>query len=170
MAYVSDLLDVARAAKLRGMLSRGFAWLGLDTVVQTLLVGTDGEVDKAEFEAMFDGWMVFMPATSPPPSFYEDVANATRTYYPFDNASYSSISPYVTMPPLRENTKHPTNRTCDANKASTGFDDNNATQGSCSGPGGTAAANPVCVLQVRYKPVRRDHALRLRRRVAPKCA
>ncbi len=136
MAYVADLLDVARAAKLRGMLSRGFAWLGLETVVQTLLVGQDGEVDKAEFEGMFDGWMVFMPATNPPPSFYEDVANATRTYYPFDNASYSSISPYVPCHHCAKIRSNPRIARALQKKASAGFDDSNATQGSRSGPGG----------------------------------
>ena len=30
--YIADVLDVARGAKRRDMLSQGWAWLGLDTV------------------------------------------------------------------------------------------------------------------------------------------
>ncbi len=38
--YIADVLDVARGAKRRDMLSQGWAWLGLDTVCP--LPGVDG--------------------------------------------------------------------------------------------------------------------------------
>ena len=123
-------------------------------IADALLVATDRPIDPIERSSLFDGWMFFIPTTSATPSFYDAVANATREHYRFNNASTVTISPCVPMgdarpmqrPHLRRNRAHLCLLSACAARV-------------------LPSIHPPRT-QVRSEPLRRNHALRVRRGAA----
>ena len=62
IANSSDVLIVALAAKGRGMLFEGWAWLGLDTVAGAEMSAIDGLESTEAVKAAMHGWVYFPSA------------------------------------------------------------------------------------------------------------
>jgi hypothetical protein len=82
MAFGPDVLTVALAAKKRGMLVQGWAWLGLDTVA-----GADGsalhQLESPEAaKAAMQAWVYFEPTNAAPAAFFARARAATRANFP----------------------------------------------------------------------------------------
>jgi hypothetical protein len=82
MAYGPDVLRVALAAKKRGMLVQGWAWLGLDTVAgadaSTIAQLEPPEAAKAAMQA----WVYFEPFNTAPAALFARARAATRATFP----------------------------------------------------------------------------------------
>jgi hypothetical protein len=82
MAFGPDVLRVALAAKKRGMLVQGWAWLGLDTVngadTSAIAQLESPEAAKAAMQA----WVYFEPYNAAPAAFFARARAATRANFP----------------------------------------------------------------------------------------
>ena len=80
LAYGADLAEIAVAARRMGLITEGWAWLGLDVVL-----GADQfveEVARQEARLALDGWIYFEPHTIVPPDFNDRVRDATNSKFP----------------------------------------------------------------------------------------
>jgi hypothetical protein len=95
IAFGPDVLRVALAAKRRGMLVQGWAWLGLDTVA-----GADGfalhQLESSEAaKAAMQAWVYFEPSNVAPTAFFDRARAATRANFPHpfdDDAQLDALS------------------------------------------------------------------------------
>jgi hypothetical protein len=96
MAYSIDVLTVALAAKDRGMLGAGSAWLGLDTVAGAEAFAADGPTSASAAKSALHGWVYFEPSTVAPAAFFDRVREATRAHFPLQPGSGSSpLTPFA---------------------------------------------------------------------------
>ena len=72
-----DMLKIALGAYHRGLLARGWVWLGLDQLggVENEVTGSPEEVANAKLALR--GWVYFQPRSDAPEGFYERARNAT---------------------------------------------------------------------------------------------
>ena len=84
MCYGDGILSFALAARERGMLSAGWAWLGLTDVVGAEVPKATElqDVPRELAAAVMQGWVYFEPHNNGTASFFERVRNASRDYYP----------------------------------------------------------------------------------------
>ena len=82
MANRHEVLRVALAAKGRGMVAQGWAWLGLDTVAGAEVPAIDNLESTEAAKAAMHGWVYFEPHNAAPAAFFDHVAAATRANFP----------------------------------------------------------------------------------------
>jgi hypothetical protein len=82
MAFGPDVLRVALAAKKRGMLVQGWAWLGLDTVAGADASGIDRPESPEAAKAAMQAWVYFEPYNAAPAAFFARARAATRANFP----------------------------------------------------------------------------------------
>jgi hypothetical protein len=74
-------VTAALAAKDRGMLEAGWAWLGLDTVSGADAFAADGPESAEAAKAAMNGWVYFAPSNTAPAAFFDRVREATRAHF-----------------------------------------------------------------------------------------
>ena len=82
MANTLDIVAVALAANHRGMLAKGWAWLGPDTVVGAEMYAIDSAGSTEAAKAAMNHWVYFEPISRMPATFFDRVREATRTHFP----------------------------------------------------------------------------------------
>jgi hypothetical protein len=82
MAFGPDNLRVALAAKKRGMLIQGWAWLGLDTVAGADAFGIEKLESPEAAKAAMQAWVYFEPYNVAPAEFFARARAATRAKFP----------------------------------------------------------------------------------------
>ena len=87
MAQSPEVLRVALAAKGRGMVVQGWAWLGLDTVAGAEMSGIGDLKSTEAAQAAMNGWVFFVPHNAASAAFFEQVAIATRANFPDQSGS-----------------------------------------------------------------------------------
>ncbi len=92
MADSRDVLAMALAAKDRGMMTSGWAWLGLDTVAGAETFGIDLLGSPGDLKAAMDGWVFFEPSNTAPTAFFERVREETREHFPQQQLDSNNIS------------------------------------------------------------------------------
>ena len=93
LAYESDVVAVGLAALAQGMMSAGWAWLGVDNVP-----GADASapVDKAiQARAALNGWLYLEPFNAGTPEFFERVKNASTAVFNVSFANHEGVSPFA---------------------------------------------------------------------------
>ena len=76
-----SVVTAALAAKDRGMLEAGWAWLGLDTVAGAEAFAADGPKSAEAAKAAINGWVYFAPSNTAPAAFFDRVREATRARF-----------------------------------------------------------------------------------------
>ena len=84
MARQMDLMHIALAARDMGMMTEGYAWLGLDSVGEAFQEALNPKHSRlpAGAEYALNGWVYFVAYSGAPASFYKSVLEATRSDFP----------------------------------------------------------------------------------------
>ena len=82
MAFGPEVLRVALAAKTRGMLVQGWAWLSLDAVAGADASAIDPLESSEAAKAAMQAWVYFEPSNAAPAAFFDRARAATRASFP----------------------------------------------------------------------------------------
>ena len=98
LACSLDVVTVALAAKDRGMLEAGHAWLGLDTIAGAEEFAADGPKATEVSKAALHGWVYFQPSNVAPAAFFDRVREATRARFPAQPGSGDGYAEALSSP------------------------------------------------------------------------
>ena len=95
MAHQMDLMHIAFAARDMGMMTEGWAWLGLDSVREAFQEALNPKHSQLPADAKYalNGWVYFVAYSDAPASFYKSVLEATRSDFPqfFDGSEWDPL-------------------------------------------------------------------------------